>query len=158
DGESHHGPRGRAVIRKGGESPYYSFKPTPSARLNSGVRPQEKCMRALRLTALLFLLSAQCIAQADEPLSAGVEALMARARAGDAEAQFQVATAYDWGEGAPRDGAEALKWYELSASSGHAEAQNSMGSALQAEGKYEQALVWYERAAEQNHAIAMNNL
>lgn len=115
-------------------------------------------MRALRLAALLFLLSAQCVAQYGEPLSAGVEALMARALAGDAEAQFRVATAYDWGEGAPRDGSEALRWYELSASSGYSEAQNSLGSSLQAEGKYEQALVWYERAAEQDHALAINNL
>ena len=27
--EHHHGPRGRAVVRKSGGSPFYSFKPTP---------------------------------------------------------------------------------------------------------------------------------
>jgi TPR repeat protein len=84
--------------------------------------------------------------------------LLARATAGDAKAQWEVATAYDSGRGVPRDGAEAKRWYRMAADSGLAEAQNSLGSALQAEKYYTEARAWYEKAAAQNHALATNNL
>ena len=81
-----------------------------------------------------------------------------KAEAGDKEAQFRLGSAYDSGRGVPRDGAEAMKWYLRSAEAGYAEAQNSVGSGLQAEQRYEEARTWYERAAAQGHALAINNL
>lgn len=87
-----------------------------------------------------------------------VEELRQHAESGDARAQFHLATKYDWGRDVPRDGAEAKKWYQRSAEAGYAEAQNSMGSVLQAEKRYAEARPWYERAAAQNNAPALNNL
>ena len=51
-----------------------------------------------------------------------------------------------------------MKSYRRAAEAGHANAQNSMGSVLQAEKRYEEALPWYERAAAQRLPVAINNL
>ncbi len=87
-----------------------------------------------------------------------IDELKQRAESGDAEAQFRLGSAYDTGRDVPRDGAQARKWYQHSAEAGYAEAQNSMGSVLQAEKRYAEARPWYERAAAQNNAPALNNL
>ena len=83
---------------------------------------------------------------------------LAKANAGDAAAQWEVGTAYDSGRGVRRDGKEAKRWYLAAAEQGYAEAQNSLGSALQAEGHLDKAREWYEKASAQNHALATNNL
>jgi TPR repeat protein len=67
-------------------------------------------------------------------------------------------SAYDTGTGVPRDATEAEHWYKAAADQGYAEAENSLGSALQAEGKYAEARAWYQKAADQGHALATNNL
>jgi TPR repeat protein len=87
-----------------------------------------------------------------------IEELLQRAENGDAESQFRLATRYDSGRDVPRNGAEAKKWYTRAAESGYAEAQNSLGSALQAEKQYAEARRWFERAAEQSNPLALNNL
>lgn len=46
----------------------------------------------------------------------------------------------------------------MAAEQGNADAQNSIGSGLQAEERYSEALGWYERASAQGHALATNNL
>jgi hypothetical protein len=51
-----------------------------------------------------------------------------------------------------------MKYYLMAATQGHVEAQNSVGSGLQADERYSEALVWFERAAAQGHALATNNL
>jgi TPR repeat protein len=84
--------------------------------------------------------------------------LTQKAEAGDVEAQFRLGSAYDSGAGVPRDGTQARKWYRRAAEAGHAEAQNSMASVLQAERRYEEARSWYERAAAQGHPLATNSL
>src|SRR5689334_1325567 len=50
--------------------------------------------------------------------------LLAKATTGDAQAQWKVATAYDWGHGVERSDAEAKRWYRAAAEQGYAEAQN----------------------------------
>ena len=109
-----------------------------------------------RALAGALLLSSLAFAQDD--LSDAVKDLLQRARSGDAAAQFAVANAYDGGQGAPRDGQEAMRWYQAAAEQGHVEAQNSVGSGFQAAKKYAEARLWYEKAAAQNHALATNNL
>jgi tetratricopeptide (TPR) repeat protein len=94
----------------------------------------------------------------EESLSAEMQTLILAAKAGDANAQLRVGSAYDTGRGAPRDGKAAMMWYRLSAEQGNAEAQNSVGSGLQAEKQYAEAMPWYERAAAQGNALATNNL
>lgn len=106
----------------------------------------------------IFFLALSNATQADWFLSSETKALIAIADAGDADAQFRVGHAYDTGQGAPRSGENAMKYYLMAAEQGHAEAQNSVGSGLQAEERYSEALVWYERAAAQGHALATNNL
>lgn len=111
-------------------------------------------------TAVLFalvLIHAE-VASAEQRVSPEINALMRQAEAGDTNAQFRVATAYDSGQGAPRDGKEAMRWYLKAAENGHAEAQNSVGSGLQAAKRFKEALPWYERASAQRHALATNNL
>ena len=109
------------------------------------------------LCSAFFLVLANA-ANADLFLSSEVKALIVKAESGDVDAQFRVASAYDSGKGAPRNGGEAMKWYLMAAERGHAEAQNSVGSGLQAEKRYEEALPWYEKASTQGHALATNNL
>jgi uncharacterized protein len=106
----------------------------------------------------IFLLAFSNAALADWFLSSETKELIAKADAGDAEAQFRVGSAYDTGKGAPRSRENAMRYYLIAAEQGHAEAQNSVGSGLQAEKRYAEALVWYERAAAQGHALATNNL
>ena len=115
----------------------------------------KKLIASLCSVVLLTLSSA---ALADWFLSSDVKALIVKADQGDAEAQFKVGSAYDTGNGAPRNREMVLKYYTMAAEQGHAEAQNSLGSVLQAEKRYSEALPWYEKAAAQNHALATNNL
>lgn len=106
----------------------------------------------------VLLIGYSNVSLADWFLSKETKALIKKADAGDAEAQFRVGSAYDTGEGAPRNGENAMKYYLMAAEQGYAEAQNSVGSALQAEESYSEALTWYIRAADQGHALATNNL
>ena len=46
------------------------------------------------------------------------------AKEGDPEAQFYLGHLYEIGKGVPKDQAEAVKWFKLSAEQGHKEAQN----------------------------------
>jgi len=109
------------------------------------------------LCSIVFLVLSNA-AIADWFLSSEIKGLIVKAEAGDVDAQFRVASAYDSGKGAPRNGEEAMKWYRMAAERGHVEAQNSVGSGLQAEKRYEEALPWYEKASTQGHALATNNL
>ncbi|MCB4361385.1 tetratricopeptide repeat protein [Quatrionicoccus australiensis] len=106
----------------------------------------------------IVLLALSNVAAADWFLSSETKALIVKAEAGDIDAQLRVGAAYDFGKGAPRDGTEAMRWYRMAADRDNAEAQNSVGSGLQAEKRYEEALPWYEKASAQGHALATNNL
>ena len=46
---------------------------------------------------------------------------------GDANAQFNLGVMYDFGEGVPKDDAEAVEWYRLAAEQGYANAQFNLG-------------------------------
>lgn len=94
----------------------------------------------------------------DPAAKKAVEDLKQQAENGDPAAQWQLGSRYDTGQGVPSDGAEAEKWYRRSADSGYAEAQNSLGSAYQAEHRYSEAVGWYQKGADQGHALALNNL
>jgi len=114
--------------------------------------------RLLAVVCSTVLLAFSNVAAADWFLSAETKALIVKAEAGDTDAQLLVGAAYDSGRGAPRDGSQAMEWYRMAADRGNAEAQNSVGSGLQAEKRYEEALSWYEKASAQGHALATNNL
>jgi len=84
--------------------------------------------------------------------------LMQQARGGDPDAQYRLGLAYDVGNDLPRDLAQAMAWYSRAANAGHSEAQNSIGSALQAEKRYGEALAWYEKAAAQGHVRSISSI
>lgn len=108
--------------------------------------------------AVIVTIFAVANALGDESDSSKMDMLVERAALGGAEAQFELAGAYDAGFYGVRSGEMAMKYYVLAAKQGHAEAQNSVGSELQAEERYSDALVWYKRASQQGHGLATNNL
>jgi len=81
-----------------------------------------------------------------------------KANRGDALTQMHLAAMYDYGEGVPRDYAEAAKWYRKAADQNNADAQIYLGrmyeygDGIQKDGA--EALKWYLRAAEQGHPDA----
>jgi S1-C subfamily serine protease len=101
------------------------------------------------------------------------EKLLAAAEKGDANAQYEVGTAYDmpymhWGGVVDEDVIEAEKWYRKAAEQGLAWAQNGLASlylgrrnfrdhrALQE--NYPEALKWFRKAAEQGDSCGQSNL
>jgi len=105
----------------------------------------------------------QLLAQSQSPSKGMDPKLLARAKAGDAEALFLVAYAYDKGVGVPQDHAEADKWYRKAAEAGYPRAMARLGAmyALGHGGLPKddvQAVVWYRKAAEAGQALAMTNL
>jgi len=105
---------------------------------------------------VLMLIAAGC--QTTRTLPYELQEAQAKALDGDAEAQFRLAAAYDFGSGVPIEHAEAVRWYTLSAEQGFAEAQNSLGSLAEGDGRYTEALKWYTLAADQGLPLAINNI
>jgi len=87
-------------------------------------------------------------------------ALLAKANAGDAEAQYQLGSAYNYGDKVRRDYAQALFWYRKGAEQGNAKSEFQLG------GLYHfghgvpqddaQGFAWIMKAAEQQYAVAEN--
>jgi uncharacterized protein len=121
-------------------------------------------MRRIGLVLLLLMGSAPAHAQS---VRAGVEAWSegrhseaaaiwrALAAKGNADAAFNLAQAYRLGRGVPLDLAEAQRWYEQAARSGHAEAQTSLGMLLFQNGNRAGALRWLSQAADKGEPRAM---
>ncbi|MGA1825982.1 MAG: tetratricopeptide repeat protein [bacterium] len=91
-----------------------------------------------------------------------VNAVLIKARKGGVEAQYQLAKAYENGEGVNKDFDEALKWYKQAASNGYPPAQIDLGWFYQ-EGygvtqNSQKAIEWYAKAVAQNNAQAMFNI
>jgi len=91
----------------------------------------------------------------------GSLALRQAAAAGDAKAQFIVASRYLDGEGVEQNLPKAAKWYQLAASHGLAPAQYRLASLFERGKGVPQdmaaAQLWYERAAGQGNVKAMHN-
>jgi hypothetical protein len=118
-----------------------------------------------QLAALFFsfaLISAVNSAQTPAPVSGIDPALLARAKSGDAAAQFLVATAYRNGQGVPKDQALSASWQRQSAEQGFAKAQYNLGVCyFLGQGvpqDYEQAALWYQKAAAQGDPDALESL
>ncbi|MBI3884611.1 MAG: sel1 repeat family protein [Opitutae bacterium] len=104
-------------------------------------------------------LSAKLAAQAP----AETKRLLARATAGEAPAQFELAQLYAAGAGGLlRDRAAQVQWLQKAAAQGLAPAQNALGLAYeQGEGiaaSPEQAFVWLKKSADQRFPAALLNL
>jgi TPR repeat protein len=94
--------------------------------------------------------------------STDIVEIQKKADAGDANAQFALAEAYDFGKGAAQSDKNAFLWYRKSADQGFAPAQNSLGFMYRTgkgvEQNKEQSVAWYRKAAKQVNAKAMFNL
>jgi TPR repeat protein len=90
------------------------------------------------------------------------EALLAKATAGDPEAQTKIGISYETGQGAPKDYAQAVAWYRKAADQGFARAQYILGNCYShGEGMpvdYVQSAAWYQKAAVQNDKEAQLDL
>ena len=95
--------------------------------------------------------------------TAGIDpALLARANAGDAAAQVQVAQAYETGGQVKQSYAQAAAWYHKAADQGNVPAEIHLASCYR-DGRgvvrdMEQAAGWYRKAAEQGDAGAQGTL
>lgn len=117
-----------------------------------------KCIKVLVLCAGLLLVFTGLL-QAEPSYS---EALVQRAKSGDAEAQYDLGWVYYEGEGVIQDYKEAVKWFRLAAEQGDAPAQCSLGY-MYGNGDgviqdYKEAAKWCRLAAEQGDASAQHNL
>ena len=111
---------------------------------------------------MMLLFASAASAQPKAPLTGekkGISrALLAKAKAGDAEAQYQLGNAYNYGDEVRRDYAQALIWYRKGAEQGNADSQFQLG------GLYHfghgvpqdeaQAFVWIVKAAQQSNIDA----
>ena len=91
-----------------------------------------------------------------------VELYRQAANMGDAEAQYQLGTCYDLGNGVAQDYKQAVHWWTKAANQGYATAQYNLGLCYD-EGygvaqDYKPAVYWYTQAANQGFAQAQHNL
>jgi TPR repeat protein len=96
------------------------------------------------------------------PATPAVDALKARAQAGDAHAQYELAERYSNGQGLPMDRGLAFRWYGAAAAQGLAKAEYAL--ARYHDGQIgdkldlQQALALTTRAAEHGHVPAQTEL
>ncbi len=81
---------------------------------------------------------------------------------GDAQAQLNLGTLYDFGQGVQMDVALAVKWYRAAATQGNQAAQFNLGMMYET-GRgtpqhYADAALWYQTAAQEGLAIAQHQL
>ncbi|HUA61538.1 MAG TPA: tetratricopeptide repeat protein [Verrucomicrobiae bacterium] len=85
-----------------------------------------------------------------------------KAEAGDTQAMYQVASAYESGSGAPQDYAKAMEWYRKAAGKGDGSAMFNIGE-MYRQGRgvpkdMEQTVAWYLKASNAGESIAWYNL
>lgn len=71
-----------------------------------------------KIFSMLIIFAVACVANA-----ADIDALTKKANAGDAQAMYELAMAYD----GMNDIKKAVEWYEKAANKGHDEAMNELG-------------------------------
>lgn len=107
-----------------------------------------------RLLVALLLAAAGSTMVAPARAASDINALQARAQAGDAEAQFQMGEAYRSGKGVAADQEAAIMWYRRATAQGHVRASEELGFALFAHGDRHEAMPYIERAAARGEARA----
>jgi TPR repeat protein len=115
---------------------------------------------------LMALISTICYGQGPAPAKGptnGIDAaLMAKAKAGNPEAQFKVGTKYELGARVAKDATEAAAWYRKAADKNYAPAEHSLGVLYETgagvAADYTAAAQWYRKAAEQGFAPAQFSL
>src|SRR5438105_14275082 len=77
------------------------------------------------------------------------------AESGDADAQCNLGQAYRLGRGVPINLSAAKTWFERAASSGHLDAETTLGLLLFQNGEQGPGLKWLRQAAEQGEPRAL---
>jgi hypothetical protein len=77
------------------------------------------------------------------------------AQGGDADAQFNLGQAYRLGRGVPIDLGAARMWFEKAATTGHLDAETTLGLLLFQNGDQEAGLKWLKQAAQQGEPRAL---
>lgn len=88
--------------------------------------------------------------------------LMLKAKSGDRDAQYEIATLYDVGAGVEENEEKAIEWYLKAASQGHAQAQYMMGMMYETSERLSdeahQSLEWFQKSAAQGNSDAQGHL
>ncbi|MDD4869488.1 MAG: tetratricopeptide repeat protein [Kiritimatiellae bacterium] len=91
-----------------------------------------------------------------------VDAIKAKAEAGDVQFQIWLGDIYSMGKKVPQNYTEAAKWYLKAAEQGNASAQCHLGvmycSGNGMKRNYEEAYKWFQKGADQNDEAAQLNL
>jgi TPR repeat protein len=125
-----------------------------------------KTQHFLLSVALGLLLCIPAWAQSSDEASAKTTdfnpALMAKAKAGNADAEFYLGFHYQEGKRVPQSYTEAAVWYRKAAEQGNANAQSALG-VLYRKGQGvpqddAQATIWWRKAAAQGEMFAQANL
>ena len=134
--------------------------------------------KVFQVLMLIFLLAggacskpAETISQAtpienilpSNPLENPFETTKTLAESGDAQAQLDLARMYLYGEGVPMNEAEGVKWFQLAADQGLAEAQYTIGDWYRWAGRGftqddKEAARWHHLSAEQGYLPAQRLL
>jgi cell division septation protein DedD len=77
------------------------------------------------------------------------------AEGGDADAQFNLGQAYRLGRGVPINLSAAKTWFERAATSGHLDAETTLGLLLFQNGEQAQGLKWLKQAADKDEPRAL---
>ena len=97
-------------------------------RNGEGVPQNDKtAVKWYRLAVEQGLAGAQTLVEELQKKIADQNELQARAKQGDAPAQFSLGFMYDTGKGVPQNDKTAVKWYKLAAEQGDATAQTNLG-------------------------------
>ena len=119
-------------------------------------------MSLRRISTLLIAAALACTALFSHAQSYGTAELIAKAEAGDAEAQQALGVMYQTGQGVPPDMMEAARWYHMAADQGNAMAQMNLGMmynfGMGVPQDYVEAEKWFRPAAEQGITVAQLNL
>jgi TPR repeat protein len=120
----------------------------------------------VRISVLSIISASSIICAGQVPQVGAVQgiepALMAKANAGNADAEFRVGTQYELGARVKKDPAQAADWYRKAAEKGDLRAQHSLGvlyesgSGVPADAAT--AAGWYRKAAEKGFAPAQFSL
>ena len=112
--------------------------------------------------ALVTMITTICSGQSPAQPSGIDPALMAKASAGNPEAQFQVGAKYELGARVTKDPARAAAWYRKAADQGFPQAEHSLGLLYEfgngVPADPATAAQWYRKAAEQGFAPAQFSL
>lgn len=97
------------------------------------------------------------IAAKDRP-NDKLASIQRNAQAGDADAQFALGLKYEYGDGVPKNGVEAVKWFIAAAKQGDPYAEEALGSMYEDGDGIPRnpvvAMEWYTKAAKQGNTTA----